>query len=133
MGLDIYSKFFITKGERFRPYIGVGLGYNRSTTNYSKNDNYQTSNNFQTYNFGDEEFRTSFFSGTLMGGTEIMITEGFGINVEAAYSTGLGNSLSSQSSKNSFNNPDQIRARQLGEEIINANAMSIFAGAVVLF
>lgn len=131
MGLDLYSKFFITKGERFRPYLGAGLGYNRATSNYTENSPYSTNNGM--YNYGDEEFQTSYFSGTLMAGTEVMVTKAFGINIEAAYATGLGNSLSSQSSKNSINNPDQNRLRELGNEIINANAMSIFAGAVVVF
>ena len=84
-------------------------------------------------NFGGEEYRTSYFNGQVMAGTEVMITKGFGINVEATYSSGLGNSVSSQSSKNPFNNPDQNRLRELGDEIINSSAMSIFAGAVVIF
>ena len=135
MGIDLYGKFFITKGERFRPYVGAGLGYNRSTSNYTENDPYSTfnNNNGGFYNFGNEEFRTSYFSGTVMGGTEILITKTFGINIEAAYATGLGNSVSSQASKNGNNNPDQNRLRELGTEIINAGAMSIFAGAVVIF
>jgi outer membrane protein W len=133
MGLDLYSKFFITKGERFRPYIGAGLGYNRATATYTQNDPNSTFNNGNQYNYGGEEFNSSYFSGTLMGGTEVMVTKSFGINIEAAYSTGLGNTLSSNNSKNANNNPDQSRLRELGNEIINANAMSIFAGAVVTF
>jgi outer membrane protein W len=133
MGLDLYSKFFITKGERFRPYIGAGLGYNRATANYTQNDPNSTFNNGNQYNYGGEEFTSSFFSGTLMGGTEVMVTKSFGINIEAAYSTGLGNTLSSNNTRNATNNPDQSRLRELGNEIINANAMSIFAGAVVTF
>jgi len=133
MGLDLYSKFFITKGERFRPYLGAGLGYNRASSIYTQNNNNSTFNNGNQYNYGGEEFKTSYFSGMLLGGTEIMITKGFGINIEAAYATGLGQSVSSQATKNYNNNPDQNRLRQLGNEIINASAMSIFAGAVVTF
>lgn len=133
MGLDLYGKFFITKGERFRPYVGAGLGYNRADANYTQNDSNTTFQNNNQYNFGGEEFQTSFFSGTLMAGTEVMVTQSFGINIEASYAAGLGDSLSSQSSRNSFYNPDQARLRELGNEIINASAMSIFAGAVILF
>ncbi len=134
MGLDIYSKFFITKGERFRPYVGAGLGYNRATSNYTDNSNLNpTFNGANQYNYGGEEFRTSYFSGTLMAGTEVMVTKSFGINIEGSYATGLGNSLSSEASKNANNNPDQARLRELGSEIINASAMSIFAGAVIIF
>ena len=134
MGLDLYSKFFITKGERFRPYVGAGLGYNRASSSYTEtNNNNQTFNNGQTYNYGGEEFKTSYFSGTLLAGTEVMVTKSFGLNIEGSYATGLGNSLSSQASRNGNNNPDQNRLRELGTEIINASAMSIFAGAVIIF
>ncbi|MFP5385789.1 MAG: outer membrane beta-barrel protein [Bacteriovoracia bacterium] len=131
MGLDIYGKFFITNGERFRPYLGAGIGYNRATLKYNDNDPFYDQMN--AYNFGSEEYNTSFVNGQLMLGSEVMITKMFGLNIEAAYSTGLGDSLSSKSAKNGGTSPDQARLRDLGEEIINANALSIFAGAVVNF
>ena len=131
MGLDIYGKFFITNGERFRPYLGAGIGYNRATLKYNDNDPYYDQMN--AWNFGSEEYNTSFVTGQLMIGSEVMITRMFGLNIEAAYSTGLGDSLSSKSAKNGGTSPDQARLRDLGEEIINANALSIFAGAVVNF
>ena len=134
MGIDLYGKFFITKGERFRPYLGAALGYNQANLKYNQNNPY--SYNSPTYglqNFGNENYKTSFATGTLMAGTEIMITRGFGINLEASYSSGLGDSLSSRDSKNPFNSPDQRRLKDLGNEIINANMLSIFAGAVILF
>jgi Skp family chaperone for outer membrane proteins len=131
MGLDIYGKFFITKGERFRPYIGAGLGYNRARLRYTDNNNFFDPT-FQSF-FGEEEYNSSFVSGLMMMGSEIMITQTFGINIEGAYSTGLGDSLSSRSAKNGGTSLDQRRLRDLGEEIINSNALSIFLGAVVNF
>lgn len=132
MGIDLYGKFFITKGERFRPYFGAALGYQRANLKYTNNDTY--SNPYQpTGLYGNENYATSFATGTLLAGTEVMITKGFGINIEAAVSSALGSAMSSQSSKSVTNGPDQMRLRQLGEEIINANAMSIFAGAVFIF
>jgi opacity protein-like surface antigen len=133
MGIDLYGKFFITQGERFRPYLGAGLGYNRSNMRYSENNPFTQTWMGANQQFGNEEYRTSYATGTLMAGSEIMITRGFGLNIEAAYGTGLGNSLSSESAKNPFNSPDQRRLRDLGDEIINANALSIFAGAVIIF
>jgi Outer membrane protein beta-barrel domain len=131
MGFDLYGKFFITSSERFRPYIGAGLGYSRANLKYS-DDNSAFDPNFAYY-YGSEDYNTSFVSGTLMLGSEIMITNGFGINIEGAYSTGLGDSLSSKSAKSAMTSPDQARLKELGEEIINSNALSIFAGAVVKF
>lgn len=129
MGIDFYGKFFITKGERFRPYVGAGLGYSRASMKY--NDNSPLNYGNQLY--GNEEFNTSFMTGELMLGTEILVTQTFGFNIEAQYATGLGDSLSSKASKNVFNSPDQARLNQLGDEIINSNMLSIFAGAVVKF
>jgi hypothetical protein len=98
---------------------------------YNDNDPYFDQMN--AWNYGSEEYNTSFVNGQMMLGSEIMITRGFGINLEAQYSTGLGDSLSSKSAKNGGTSPDQTRLRDLGEEIINSNALSIFAGAVVTF
>lgn len=131
MGLDLYGKFFITKGERFRPYIGGGLGYNRATMKY--NDNQDYFDPMLAYSYGSEEFNASFATGQLMLGTEIMVTPGFGINIEAQYATGLGDSLSSNSKRNTTTSPDQARLKDLGGEIVNSNMLSIFAGAVVIF
>lgn len=131
MGLDVYGKFFITNSERFRPYVGAGLGYNRATMKYNDANPFFDPN--FSYFYGSEEYNTSFVTGQLMLGSEIMITKGFGINLEAQYSTGLGDSLSSRAAKNGGTSPDQARLRDLGDEIINSNALSIFAGAVVNF
>lgn len=129
MGLDLYGKFFITNGERFKPYVGAGLGYNRSTMKYNDNNPY-----FNNYGFyGSEEYNTSFVTGQLMLGSQIMVTNNFGLNIEGAYATGLGSSLSSKASKNYGTSPDQARLRDLGDEIINSNMLSIFAGAVFKF
>ncbi len=129
MGIDLYGKFFITNGNRFRPYVGAGLGYNRSNMKYTNNSQFSQTG----YQFGDEGYKTSYATGTFMMGSEIMITEKVGINLEGAYATGLGSSLSSQNAQSPINSPDQSRLRQLGDEIINANALSIFAGMVVTF
>jgi Outer membrane protein beta-barrel domain len=130
MGLDLYGKFFITRGERFRPYIGAGLGYNRASMRYTQNNSMVNQN---AYQFGSEEYNQSFASGSLSMGSEIMITRGFGLNLEIAYATGLGSSMTSQNAKNPFSSPDQGRLKDLGDEIINSNQLSIFAGAVVVF
>jgi opacity protein-like surface antigen len=129
MGLDFYGKFFITNNERFRPYLGAGVGYNQATMKYSENNPYQYNMNF----FGNENYRSGHFRGSMMLGSEVMITENFGFNIEAAFATGLGDSVSSESARNVTNSPDQRRLQELGNDIINSNAISIFAGAVVSF
>ncbi len=129
MGMDLYGKFFITNGQRFRPYLGAGLGYSRAEMKYTQNNPY--SNMYGT--FGDENYRNSYAVGNLMAGSEIMINRAVGLNLEAAYSTGIGSSLSSQNGQNPSTSLDQARLQELGNEIINANALSIFAGMVIVF
>lgn len=132
MGIDLYGKFFITNNERFRPYLGAGLGYNMANMKYSQNNSWNDPYNMG-YMYGNEDYKNSYATGQLMVGSEIMITRGFGLNIEAMYSTGLGSSLSSKSNKNFMTSPDAARLRDLGEEIINSNMLSVFIGAVVNF
>ena len=133
MGIDLYGKFFITRGERFRPYIGAGLGFNRASMKYAQNDSYSGFNQFgNQQQFGNENFQNTYATGTVMIGTEVMVTRQFGVLVEGAAGSGFS-SLSSQSAKNSANSPDQARLKTLGNEIINATALSIFAGGVITF
>ncbi len=130
MGVDLYGKFFITKGERFRPYFGAGVGYNRGTLKYTQNNQFSS----PSYGyFGSEEFRANYISGSASVGSEIMITKNVGINLEGAYATGLGQSFSSQNDQNPFSSPDQRRLGDLADEIISAHAFSIYAGVLVTF
>ena len=133
MGLDLYGKFFITNGERFRPYLGFGAGYQRASLKYAENNQYSYNNPYYgMQNYGNEEHTLNYFNGTLMAGSEILITRSFGINLEASYSTGLS-SGSSKSKNNALNSPDEARLKDLGKDISSANALSVFAGLVVLF
>lgn len=128
MGMEVYSKFFITRGERFRPYIGAGLGYNRMSLKYADNNTY---NNFGS-SFGNEETTTGYVTGNLTAGSEVLITRSVGLNVEFQYARGLGGG-SADNRQNTFNAPDQRRLQELSDELIEANALSVFAGMVVVF
>jgi opacity protein-like surface antigen len=128
IGVDFYAKFFLTKGERFRPYIGGGLGYNRMTLAYQDNNQFSQFG----YNFGKEELTNTYATGTLMAGSEVLITKNIGMNIELQYSRGFG-SGNANNGVNPFNAPDQQRLQDLSNDIIGSNAISIFAGMVVNF
>jgi opacity protein-like surface antigen len=129
-GFDFYGKFFITRGQRFRPYIGGGVGYNRMSLKYE--DSNQTFSFDPRFNYGREEFSTSFLSAALSAGSEVLITQNIGIIAELKYSRGFGSSNSS-STVNSVNYPDQKRLEELADDIIEANTMSLFLGTVITF
>jgi hypothetical protein len=131
--MDIGGKFFIARTERFRPYLGMSLGYNMATMNYMKNDDFNASPFGYNYQFGNEEYKTSFANATLALGTEILFTRTVGMTLQGAYSRGLGSSLSSENSRNVGESPDQKRLGELADEVINSNALSITAGLMVIF
>ena len=143
MNFNLYSKFFFVKNKRFRPYIGAGLGYNRSTLRYSNNNAASASfggygfgfNNsgYYGYNFGNEEVVTSSVNAELMVGSEIVFTKMLGINLELSYMRGLGGNLSTENGIDPFYAPDQQRLDDFSDELSSANIISLFAGMLVMF
>ena len=129
MKFDVYSKFFLINSDRFRPYIGAGLGYNRSTMNYLNN----SVNNFASYNFGNEEVNTSHIDAQMLVGSEVIFTKSIGMNLELAYNRGIGGNLSSENGINPFFAPDQQRLQDLSEEVNDANIISLNASLLIQF
>lgn len=134
MAFELYSKYFITKTERFRPYVGAGLSYNRSSMSYLDNRSQQIpyQNGMNTYQaqFGNEEVTSGHIKAQIIGGSEIYFTKNIGLNIELQYSRGLGGNLSSESA---MTGPDQRRLEALNDELIEANMFSAFAGMLITF
>jgi opacity protein-like surface antigen len=132
---DMYSKFFIAKTERFRPYIGLGVIYNRTTAEYTSGNNSQI--NFGGFNAqaGDQEVNANIMSAKIIGGSEILFTENVGMNLELQYSKALGSSFGgdSDSSNNAFNSFYQNRLEDLSDEINTGHNISVSAGVLILF
>ncbi len=133
---DFYSKFYITKTERFRPYLGAGLAYSRTTVEYTdsnRNNNYGY--NYNSYNnnyrYNKEELTTSNMGLRIMGGTEILFTKSVGANVELQYSRGIGSGFNEDETNN--NSTDLGRLTELSDEINEANIFSVSVGVLVLF
>ena len=143
MNFNLYSKFFILKNERFRPYIGAGIGYNRSKLSYANNDSASSSyggygygaynSGYYGYNFGNEEVVSSSVNVELMAGSEISITQMIGVNLELSYMRGLGSNLSTENGLNAYNAPDQQRLQDLSDELSSSNIVSLYAGLLVYF
>lgn len=135
MNIDIYSKFYIIENNRFRPYIGAGLGYNRTTLAYSNNSSPSTNYGgaYNNYSFGNEEVLTSNIDIELMLGSEVKFTDSIGANLEISYKRGIGGNISSKNGQNNYLAPDQQRLEDLSAELGEANIVSLFAGLVVEF
>lgn len=135
---DLYSKFFFVNNKRFRPYLGAGVGYNRSSLNYtnnsSANPNYGACNGaYCNYSFGNEEVTSSSMNMELMLGSEIHFNETFGANLEMNYKTGIGGNLSSENGINSYRAPDQQRLDDLSKELGNASIVSMYGSILFKF
>lgn len=133
MNFNLYSKFFVVKRNRFRPYIGAGLGYNRTNLSYTDNRSYAGYSLGYQNQFGDEEVITSSFNAEMMVGSEVIFTDSFGMILEFNYNRGIGGNISADNGIDSFNAPDQQRLEDLGEELSNANILSLYAGLLVQF
>ena len=146
MNFNLYSKFFIVKNKRFRPYVGAGLGYNRTTVKYTSGSTYNPygGSSYGGYglgyggygvnpNFGNEEVITSSINAELMVGSEVIFTDMIGMILEFNYMRGLGDNLSSQNRINALNAPDQQRLQDFSAELSSSNVMSLFAGMLIQF
>ncbi|MCT4640678.1 MAG: hypothetical protein N4A33_00170 [Bacteriovoracaceae bacterium] len=128
LNFDINGKFFITKANRLRPYVGAALAYNRTTMKYNDNQNW----NGNIYgNFGDEQLTTGNISASLLLGSEVVFTKSIGMNLEFGYSKGLGSSFNTQ--RNAAQSPDMIRLQNLNEELADAHQFSVNAGMIIYF
>ncbi len=128
MGLNVFGKFYILS-ERVRPYVGLGLGYNRDNLKYENANQYS----YNGMNSGNEEFSTGFVSGTAMVGTTVAFTQTVGVNAEFNYSKGLSSAINSNAQSFTFINPDQQKLNRIGNSVVSASFYSVNLGLVISF
>jgi hypothetical protein len=128
LGLELNSKFFFTVETQIRPYAGVGLGWNRHDLSYDNNTQYSLG----TIQLGDENFASSFLSGSFSAGAEVNFSETIGAGLEFKYMKSLGSSFNTQSAQGN-QNPDQVRLENVGTAIEEANNMSLNAALIIKF
>ncbi|WP_127716221.1 OmpW family outer membrane protein [Halobacteriovorax sp. HLS] len=128
LSLELTSKFFITTESQIRPFVGAGLGYNRHDLSYDNNTQY----NLGSVQLGNENFASSFVSGSVNAGAEIHFSETIGAGLEFKYMKSFGSSFNSQSASTNTN-PDQQRLENVGTAIEEANNMSLNAALIIKF
>ncbi|WP_372655603.1 hypothetical protein [Halobacteriovorax sp.] len=131
LNLEVNSKFFMSTSSTIRPYVGLGLGYNRHSLAYEDNQQY----NYNSVTLGNEDFSSSYVSGAALAGSEIHFTDTIGAVLEFKYQKGFGDSFNSSSSTTStgYYNPDQVRLENVGSAIEKADNMSLNAGLLIKF
>ncbi len=132
--VQMNSKFFIVEAKRIRPYVGLGVSYNRATLDY-KSD---TAANGSTYTWngqplGNEQFRTSYVGGTASLGSEIYFTNNVGLNLDVSYARAITSGINNQSGSTFAYNPDQTKLEQIGKAIEESSSFSLNGGILLAF
>jgi opacity protein-like surface antigen len=127
--LEAYSKFYLLRNERFRPYVGAGLSYNRTNMSYRQN---MGNAMFNGQLFANEEVTANVMGAQAMIGTEFLFTQSIGVNLEFQYSRAL--SVNNNTRPNLFYGAGfQDPLVNVSDSINNADAFSLFVGLVIKF
>ena len=134
INFDLYSKFYLIKNSRFRPYVGAGIGYNRTSMEYGDEISNQGYMYGYQYANGSEELTASSMSAEMMAGSEVVFTDTIGMILEMNYTRGFGGKISQEGqSYNGYYAPDQERLEDLAAELQEANILSLYAGMLIQF
>ena len=153
LNINLNSKFYFTGlDSKFRPYVGAGLGYNRVTVSDTNaaNDCIQENGNFGFNNnpscnsgvlFGfnqveqDSELTDSLFSASAMIGTNFMINDFVGLNVNFTYTKFLNEAFSGneEDALAASQRPDEENTRKRGKAISEDSVAGVSAGVVISF
>ncbi|MDA8793250.1 hypothetical protein N9N67_08390 [Bacteriovoracaceae bacterium] len=131
--VDIYGKFFIKKFEKFSPYLAAGLGYNRANLRYTDNDQFYPGIQYQNYQFGDEEYDSSWISARIAVGSDFYFTKNFGMTTDLSYTKSIGNVFNREREYTPRNAPDQERLEELADEVTNAHIFMATVGLIFRF
>ena len=136
--IDLNSKFYFTKNSKFRPYAGLGLGFNRASLSYADNTQttsqtvYGTYNNYGNVAYGNEESKTSYLSGSVSLGALMNFSSTIGMNLEVSYRKGFTSGFSTDNIQTMYN-IDQVRLDEIGSAMIEASVASVKVGLSVSF
>jgi len=146
--LEMYSKFFFGKGDRFRPFVSLGVGYKNFNLKYGK-DSFQPSHSYPYSGFQNPEETVRGYSvfGSAQIGAEFYFNQNFGLTTAFKYSKSLSAKVDSGNSShnsggyvdsfghwhpgNSFESGSYLK--DAAEKIGSAGQQSVFAGVIVKF
>ena len=134
INFDLTGKFYIIGTGVVQPYVGAGVGYNRTKMAYDQKQQSTYTGSYSPYSnvsFGEESYTGSFVSGILLAGTDVMFTDMLGLNFQFKYAKGLTSGTSTD--QGILANPDQLFLNQLGQEIDKSGQVSITGGLNVAF
>lgn len=136
VGLDLNSKFFFTVETRLRPFVGVGVGYERASLKYSKKSS-QFQNNFGTNsNLGEDSVTGSSVSASGILGAELLLSDTIGVQLDFRYKKNLTNGFGSDSkstNNSTFQSFNEVVLDNLGSEIQESSEAQVNIGLTIGF
>ena len=132
MAFGLNGRVFMAANSKIKPYLGLGLSYNRVSLDYN-NEEYSPYSYNSIY-YGDEGYSSSYVSTSLAVGSEISFNEMIGMLLEVSYTRALSSGFYAKSDAQSgYKNPDQVKLEKYGQDIEGANFITLGAGFVIGF
>lgn len=139
LNLNINGKFYLTVDTKIKPFLGAGLGYNRTSLKYDKRATQQT--NYTYFNNNQQATDTtasaSNVTGTALVGAEVDFTENFGITLDFKYTKALTEGFGErENSSNGFNSQSDLDKRTLsniGSALEDSDQASLNLGLLIRF
>jgi len=134
INLSVNSKLYLTTETKIRPFVGAGVGYNRSSMEYAKKQS-----SFQTTygnNFSDssDSISGSHVNGVGLVGAEVSFNDTVGMCVDFRYTKSFTNGFESTNDQSSnYVNYNEVVLRNLGSSIEDSSEASLNLGMIVKF
>ena len=139
LDLNVNGKFYVLKDSKIKPYVGLGLGYRRSTLEYSESDPYY--NQGIGLNIGttleNAEYIGNYVTGQATVGADVAFNSNVGARLELGYTRGITESSNPQNVQDPnnlfYNSVDQTNLDNVGKGIEKGSIVGISAGLIIGF
>ena len=127
--LEANTRYFVTMESKLKPYIGAGVGYNRTNLKYEGSANGYSYNGIS---YGSEGVSTNFVTGSVKLGAEMDLSSSVALGVDVGYTKALTSGFGTKNETTSTNE-DQRRLEKVSSAIEDASNLTINAGVVLKF
>jgi outer membrane protein W len=142
MNINLNAKFYFTGlDNKFRPYFGAGLGYNRVTISDTNptDDNFSNNGSSGGYQYQnpdqDTEITDSVVSATANLGSNLLFNDIVGMNINFSYTRFITSAFNSSNENNGNNqfNANENALRDQGKSVSEDSVMGVSVGVVINF
>lgn len=129
LSVEANSRFFVTLESKLKPYIGAGIGYNKTNLKYDGSANGYTYNGIS---YGSEGVSTNFVTGSVRLGAEMDLTNSVALGLDVGYTKALSSGFGTKN-ETTNTNEDQRRLEKVSSAIEDSSNLTINAGVVLKF